>query len=132
MAFIVKREVISGPSGLPYSSTNSINLVDPTYSNQNDNYLKVVGYNNFTDDAGITTTNQFGQTINGFITTYVLYFAFNVTTNRWEFGAYEDSLGEGTLVWSAAYPNNATNPSTNQNLIPTSGWSRNIVITAGA
>jgi len=125
MAFIVKRE----PPPMSVSTTSSINLFDPTYSYQTDTYLKVEGYNNFTDDGGITTTNQFGQTINGFITKYVTYFAFNVTTNRWEFGVYEDSLGEGTLVWSSAYPNLATNPSTNRNVIPTTGWSRSLTLT---
>jgi hypothetical protein len=131
--FKIPRTGSGAPSGLPYSSTNSINLVDASYPDQNGNYPKVTGYSNFIDDSGTITTNQFGITYGSGPATFTYYFVFNVTTNRWEFGTYEDSFGEGTIVWSPApYPTYATNPSTNQNFIPTSGWSRNIVITAGA
>jgi hypothetical protein len=121
----------AAPSGLPYSSTNSLNLVDASYPLLSGNYPKVAGYSNFTDDSGITTTNQFGTLSSGTLVTYNRYFAFNVTTNRWEFGVYED-YGEGGYAWNTASADSATNPSTNQNFIPTSDWSRNLVITAGA
>jgi hypothetical protein len=128
------RKVKSGgaaPSGLPYSSTNSINLVDASYPLQSGNYPKVAGYSNFTDGNGTTTTNQFGTLSNGELVNGNLYFAFNVTNNRWEFGFYFD-LGEGSRAWFATDAFCATNPSTNQNYVPTSNWSRNLVITAGA
>jgi hypothetical protein len=118
------------PSGLPYSSTNSINLVDASYPIQSGNYPKISGYSNYTDDSGITTTNQFGTTISGFIVDGYNLFAFNVTSNRWEYGAYQ-SYGDGGLAWSNSGANFANNPSTNQNYIPTSGWSRSLIITAG-
>ena len=121
----------AAPSGLPYSSTNSINLVDASYPLQNGNYPKVAGLSNYTDALGTITTNQFGQLFNGGFYDQYLYFVFNVTSNRWEFGNYE-AYGDGDLAWSAANANHATNPSTNQNFIPTSDWSRNLVITAGA
>ena len=120
----------SAPSGLPYSSTNSINLVDASYPLQSDNYPKVSGLSNYTDALGTITTNQFGLLFNGGFYDSYLYFVFNVTSNRWEFGNYE-AYGEGDLAWSSANANHATNPSTNQNFIPTSNWSRNLVITAG-
>ena len=119
----------AAPSGLPYSSTNSINLVDAAYPTQSGNYPKISGYSNYTDDSGITTTNQFGQ--GGTILAGNLYFVFNVTTNRWEFGVYE-SYGDGGLAWSIAGANLAYNASNNQSYIPTSSWTRNLVITAGA
>lgn len=118
----------AAPSGLPYSSTNSINLVDASYPLQSGNYPKISGYSNYTDDSGITTTNQFGQ--GGTLLAGNFYFVFNVTTNRWEFGVYE-SYGEGGLAWTIAGVNLAYNASNNQNYIPTSGWSRNLIITAG-
>jgi hypothetical protein len=127
-AVVVSSGAIA-PSGLPYSSTNSINLVDASYPIQSGNYPKIAGYSNYTDDSGITTTNQFGQ--GGTILDGNLYFVFNVTTNRWEFGVYE-SYGDGGLAWSIAGANAASNPSTNQSYIPTSNWTRNLVIAAGA
>jgi len=119
----------AAPSGLPYSSTNSINLVDASYPDQSGNYPKIAGYSNYTDELGITTRNQFGQTINGSLTYGYILFVFNVTSNRWELGVYE-SYAEG-LAWSDAYASFSSNPSTNQSYIPTSGWSRNLIITAG-
>jgi hypothetical protein len=121
----------AAPSGLPYSSTNSINLVDAAYPTQSGNYPKISGYSNYTDDSGITTTNQFGATISGSIVDGYNLFVFNVTTNRWEFGVYE-SYGDGGLAWSIAGANFAYNASNNQSYIPTSSWTRNLVITAGA
>jgi len=118
------------PSGLPYSSTNSINLVDASYPIQSGNYPKIAGYSNYTDDIGITTTNQFGYTSNGELVNGYVLFVFNVTSNRWEFGVYE-SYGDGGLAWSNEGANYSSNPSTNQNYIPTSSWTRNLVITAG-
>jgi hypothetical protein len=121
----------SAPSGLPYSSTNSLNLVDPDYPNQNGNYPKT-NVGTYTDDIGVTTTNIYGNTSYGSLAAYNRYISFNVTTNRWELGVYE-SYGEGGLAWYgiASGANFALNPSSNQNYIPTSSWSRNIVITAG-
>ena len=117
------------PSGLPVASTNSINLVDPDFSYQNGNYPKIIGYTNFTDDNSITTTNQYGYTSSGAITNGYPLILFNVTTNRWEFGSYQP-YGDGGLAWETGGGNCAINSSTNPNYIPTSGWSRNIVITA--
>jgi hypothetical protein len=128
--FKIPRTGSGAPSGLPYSSTNSINLVDASYPVQSNNYPKIAGYSNYTDDIGITTTNQFGQTINGSIPNGYVLFVFNVTSNRWEFGFYE-SYGDGGLAWYNGYANFSSNPSTNQNFIPTSNWTRNLVITAG-
>ena len=123
--------ITAAPSGLSYSSTNSLNLVDASYPLQSNNYPKVAGYSNYTDDNGITTTNQFGTLSYDTLVAYNRYFVFNVTTNRWEFGVYE-GYGEGGYAWTTDGANCATNPSANQNFIPTSGWSRNLVITAGA
>jgi hypothetical protein len=118
------------PSGLPYSSTNSITLVDPDYPDQNGNYPKT-NVGTYTDDIGVTTTNIYGNTSFDSLVAYNRYILFNVTTNRWELGAYE-SYGEGGLAWYGILggANFASNPSSNQNYIPTDGWSRNIVITA--
>jgi hypothetical protein len=119
------------PSGLPYSSTNSINLVDASYPDQSGNYPKITGYfSTYTDAIGTITTNQFGTLFNGEISDYYFFVVFNVTNNRWELGNF-GSYGEGEFVWNTFGANLANNPSTNQNFIPTSGWSRNIVITAG-
>ena len=127
--FKIPRTGSGAPSGLPYSSTNSINLVDASYPTQSSNYPKVSGFSNYTDDLGTITTNQFGLLFNDFFSDYYLYFVFNVTSNRWEFGSYFP-YGEG-IAWFATDPNHAINPSTNQNYIPTSNWTRNLVITAG-
>jgi len=119
----------AAPSGIPVASTNSINLVDPDYAYQSGNYPKT-NVGTFTDDIGITTTNQYGETpYNNNLTYGYPYILFNITANRWELGVYQE-YGEGGLAWYLNGVNVATNPSSNQDYIPTTGWSRNITITA--
>jgi len=118
----------AAPSGIPVASTNSINLVDTDNSYQNGNYPKT-NVGTFTDDIGVTTTNQYGIDMNGSLSSGYPYILFNITANRWELGSYE-SYGDGGLAWFLNGGNTASNPSSNQNYIPTTGWSRNITITA--
>ena len=50
---------------------------------------------------------------------------FNVNTNQWEFGGVADWTGNGD-EWQAS----RSNPSSNQNIIPTTGWDGDVAITA--
>ena len=116
------------PSGIPVADTYSINLVDPDYAYLSGNY-PFTDAGAFTDDIGVTTINQYGQLIDDILAYGYPYILFNITANRWEFGFY-DEYGEGGLAWYLNGLNAASNPSSNQDYIPTTGWSRNITITA--
>jgi len=56
---------------------------------------------------------------------FVAQLVFNVNTNQWELGGVTDWTGNGN-EWYAP----ASNPSSNQNIIPTTGWNEPVTITA--
>jgi len=130
------RILIPKLPGIPVARTNSINLVDPTYSYHSGPYPKVT-YNNgqWTDYQGTIIINLYGYTLNGIAPiTGGFYFGFNLTSNRWEYGSVED-YGEEGSKWigdPSIYPDLAYNTSANQNYIPTTGWSRNITIASSS
>jgi hypothetical protein len=56
---------------------------------------------------------------------YYAKLLFNAGANQWEIGGVSDPTGNG-YEWIAF----SSNPSSNQNVIPTTGWSPSITITA--
>jgi hypothetical protein len=122
MAFIVKRDLIVIPAGIPVAGTNSIIVNGEIYTKGYATFYYIeredVGDEIFgcTSDCGTNTVQD----------------AIVYRDGSWKFeinwlnGAF---YGPPTNVFSYSYVS-STNPSTNSNFIPTAGWSPSITITA--
>jgi hypothetical protein len=114
MAFIVKREVISAPSGFPNVEADGQQIsVSNYYPEYNGIYTKISSGN----EAGYVNASRVYNgpwQNNG---SYFVQIVFNTDSNRWEMGGVSDWTGNGN-EWSLFI----FNPSSNQNIIPATGW----------
>jgi hypothetical protein len=150
MAFIVKRDAVVIPAGLPYSSTASvaINIINFTLLKENNNgdgnllyvlpYPNVLttyyGFNSYDIDTGIG--NRAVLFFNTTATTYPSNQTLSapdvsLSQNTWYLivftaGYYDD----GTIppVPTSVYVNNSSGQSANY--IPTTNWTPTVTITA--
>jgi hypothetical protein len=140
MAFIVKRDAIVIPAGIPVASTSSVVILggygnDGTYVKISEGqYLGNVGGDVFYGGTGIVY-NRVQQLVNGKNYNPFFILAPNSVIND-DFGALWWLASDMWTAWSA-YSDDGTqfgaisnNPSTNQNYIPTSNWAPPITITA--
>jgi hypothetical protein len=104
MAFIVKRDAVVIPAGIPISTTNLI-INFGVGDFRNGTYRKAVGYNIWAE-------------VNDNI--YMIH-APNAFYGNTTWGFYDDN--ESQFI-------PPTNPSTDPNFIPTAGWSPSFTITA--
>lgn len=122
--------VRKAPSGIPVASTSSINITHGnifSYPDQNPYRAYQKTFENsptlIADATGTTALTQYQQ-VNVYQYPYVLI--FNTGSNRWEIGRIDyNSENDETF-----FTPQASNPSTNPNFIPTTGWTPNITITA--
>ena len=115
MAFIVKRDPIVIPAGIPVAGTNSIIVNGETYTGGGTVYAierESVGDEVFgcTNDCGTNSVQD----------------AIVYRDGSWKF---EVNWLNGGFYGGYSYVS-STNPSTNSNFIPTAGWSPSITITA--
>jgi len=133
----VPRRSSSAPSGLPVASTASVNIAEvpwiyySPFTKKTSGYeFPSTGYSLLITSGTIYVNNQ----ENGDITLVAPNTSFSVvdegntypflTTSTWVIINFSDDDGTPT------YLNTVTNPSTNSNSIPTTGWSPSITITA--
>lgn len=114
------------PSGLPVATTSAVVIGNISPSYFNGTYNKAINYQNgvYYDDIGTSFTKVYGLTINGNMTWATMYLFFNLDLNKWWF-AYAESYGDGGFAFLSA---NAQNTSSDQNYIPTTGWTPAITI----
>jgi len=120
--FKIPRTGSGAPSGFPNVGADGQQIsVTTPYPEFNGIYTKVSSGN----EAGYINASRVydGPYIsNG---SYVSQLVFNTDANRWEIGGVSDWSGDGNF-WAEFF----SNPSSNQNVIPTTGWSATITITA--
>jgi len=111
--YVPTRRSSSAPSGIPVASTNSISVNSFTLGKQSSTLFSgqiIIDY----EDCGNDQTRSYGEQgqleFSGGSWSYK-YGPFNGCLETWDFSTY-------------------TNPSTNANFIPTTGWSPSITITA--
>jgi len=116
MAFIVKRDAVVIPAGIPVAGTNSIIVNGETYTK---------GYATFyyieregVSDEIFGCTNDCGSNS---VQDAIVY-----RDGSWKF---EINWLNGGFYGGYSYVS-STNPSTNSNFIPIAGWSPSITITA--
>jgi len=153
MAFIVKRDAVVIPAGIPYSSTTSVSInvinfplfKENTFGDGNLLYefdegtntpTNYYAWSNYDFEQGIG--NRAILVFNASASAYYSNQPSNVpnvslTTNKWYLivfsaGNYDSDSGGYASVPSTVYVNNSTGQS--GNYIPTSGWSSSITITA--
>ena len=137
MAFIVKRDAVVIPAGIPVASTSQIivsNYQNPYFNNT---YNKIIGSSviPFTDGDG--TSVGAIEILNGSAYVYgfgAIILSPNATMRVTTYGSYDFTYpswsfanlyigGDGyDITFYENYPNPNFNPSTNPNLIPTSSW----------
>jgi len=112
----------AAPSGFPNVGADGQQIsVTTPYSEYNGIYTKY--FDEFTAQFVSASTMYNGPYVdNGFYYTKLL---FNAGANRWEIGGVADFSGDG-YTWGVFF----SNPASNQNVIPTTGWSQSITITA--
>jgi len=114
-----RAAVAPAPSGFPNVGANGQQIYVSGYYEYTGIYTKVSsGY-----EVGFVAASRVYNgpyIING---DFFAQLIFNTSVNRWEFGGVADWTGNG-YEWLAVI----SNPSSNQNVIPTSGWSSAITI----
>ena len=116
MAFIVKRDPIVIPAGIPVAGTNSIIVNGETYT-KGDGISYVIERQGVSDEI-FGCTNDCGSNS---VQDVIVY-----GDGSWKFEV--NWLNNG-FYGGYSYVS-STNPSTNSNFIPTAGWSPSITITA--
>jgi hypothetical protein len=124
------------PSGIPISNTHIVlsNANVPGYGGElilNGNYNKSTSFHQFSD-------SWTGEYINAYRSTHVAFWVNNIGFSNAELAF--DPFNQNWIIWivtdqGSDYSNYteqiiASNPSTNPNYIPTTGWSPVITITA--
>jgi hypothetical protein len=126
MSLIIKKNTTfkiprTAPSGFPNVEANGQQINVSTSNEFAGIYTKVLSGN----EAGYINASR---VYNGpYVSNgdFVAQLVFNVDTNQWELGGVADWTGDGN-VWQAS----RFNPSSNQNIIPTTGWNESVTITA--
>jgi len=116
MAFIVKRDAILIPDGIPVAGTNSIIVNGETYTKGYGIYYEI--YRGELGDEYFGCTSDCGSNS---VQDAIVY-----RDSSWKFEI--NWLNDG-FYGRYSYVS-STNPSTNSNFIPTAGWSPSITITA--
>jgi hypothetical protein len=139
MAFIVKRDAVVIPAGIPVASTTQVNLTAPF------NYLNGIHTKIISDDVFAGSLQLLGEGISYFGGGYGnAYQNIILSPNSilYDLNVYEALIGyqyNWTLWWVEYDDENgqwfirsreSTNPSANLNYIPTTNWSPSITITA--
>jgi len=109
MAFIVKRDAIVIPAGIPVASTTAVNVIfgGSSYTYNREGYPSIIyyGYSPQTDNIWLVT----------------LSFNYDISST-WVLSQYSIGQNQEGDPEQGPLSIRATNPSTNSLIIPTTGW----------